>query len=142
MDNINDMKSLKHQMKKKLCLICRFKSNFFNWCNKCKLKHFQFNYGEFPSENNEIDNFLKDIYCKIEKSKELIEWIPYNELEKITFIDEESSKLYYASWSNGYICDWNENKLNWSRKIKENQVLLKNFENLEDLFKQNVSFFK
>jgi hypothetical protein len=115
-----------------LCFKCQILSNFFDWCKKCKLNHFQSNYGEFLSENNDINDFLKDNYCESESPKDLIEWIPYNEFKNIEvvthFTDEGSSKLYSAIWLNGYICDWNENNLNWNREINNLGVILINFE--------------
>ncbi|RIA97395.1 hypothetical protein C1645_752430 [Glomus cerebriforme] len=59
------------------CIKCWLKFNFFDWCKSCKLKHFQFNYEEFLSENNEINNLLKDNYCDSKEPEELIKWIPY-----------------------------------------------------------------
>jgi hypothetical protein len=139
MVDVSDVKSLKFKMIRKLCLRCQFKSNFFNWCNMCKLKHFKLNYDEFPSGNNEIDKILKNYYCESNSPKELIEWIPYNEFKNITY--EGSPKLCSAIWLNGYICNWNKNKFNWNREIKNLEVMLINFENLEDsLYKYKVRF--
>jgi hypothetical protein len=124
-DNKNNMTSLKLQMKEKLCFICQFRSNFFNWCNDCKFKHFKLNYDDAPSGNDEIDRFfLKDYYCESKFPDELIEWIPYNEFKDITHI-AANKETFNAIWSKGCICDWDEDKFNWSRKVKK--VALVNF---------------
>jgi hypothetical protein len=106
------------------CLECQSLLNFFDWCKICKLNHFQLNYGEFPSRNNEIDMVLKDNYCESYSSKEIIEWVPYNEFKDITCITV-NKEIYNAIWSKGYICDWDEDKFNWNRKVKK--VALVNF---------------
>ncbi|GBB99143.1 hypothetical protein RclHR1_03430004 [Rhizophagus clarus] len=125
-----------------LCLRCQF-LNFFNWCEECRLNYFQLNYGESPSENNEIDKFLRNNYCESNSSEELIEWIPYNELKIINFANEELSKLYGAIWPKGYIIDWNKNEVCWNRESKNlrlTQVTLINFEDLNDLLYHIIIF--
>ena len=72
MDGINNTKLLKYQIQKMLCLKCLFKPNFFNWYNKCKLKHFEWNYVSFPSEHNILDEIFKNNYCESKLPEELI----------------------------------------------------------------------
>ncbi|RGB36870.1 hypothetical protein C1646_696203 [Rhizophagus diaphanus] len=68
----SNIKSLKFQMIIKLCLGCKFKSNFFNlkWFN-LHTSH-QSNYNKSPSGNNEIDNRLKYYYSKVDYQKNLL----------------------------------------------------------------------
>ncbi|PKY25701.1 hypothetical protein RhiirB3_440750 [Rhizophagus irregularis] len=117
---------------KNLCIKCQILSSFFDWCKSCKLDNFQLNYGEFPSENDEIDKILKDNYCKSRSSEEFIEWIPYDEFKDIIHIADDKNS---AIWLNGYICDWNSNNLNWNRKIKNFKVMLINSEDLDHIYK-------
>ncbi|CAB5362083.1 unnamed protein product [Rhizophagus irregularis] len=129
----SNIKSLKFQMIVKLCLGCKFKSNFFDWCDACKLKHFKLNYDKSPSGNNEIDNRLKYYYSKSGLSEEFIEWISYEEFKDITH-NVVNKETYSALWSKGCICDWNKDKFNWNRKIKK--VALVNFEyNIIDFYR-------
>uniref|UniRef100_U9U5X3 Uncharacterized protein n=1 Tax=Rhizophagus irregularis (strain DAOM 181602 / DAOM 197198 / MUCL 43194) TaxID=747089 RepID=U9U5X3_RHIID len=112
---------------------CKFKSNFFDWCDACKLKHFKLNYDKSPSGNNEIDNRLKYYYSKSGLSEEFIEWISYEEFKDITH-NVVNKETYSALWSKGCICDWNKDKFNWNRKIKK--VALVNFEyNIIDFYR-------
>lgn len=110
-----------------LCIKCQG-LKFFDWCKRCKLIQFQLNYGEYPSGNNDIDNFLKENCCESKAIEEFIEWIPYNEFEDITYItiEEDSSIKYYTA------------------KLYENRVrlTLMEFENLNDLlnYENKVSF--
>jgi hypothetical protein len=119
-----------------LCIECLFSFNFFDWCKKCKLKHFQLNYGEFPSENNDINHFLEDNYCESRSPEELIEWIPYNEFKDVTYI-ADNKETYNALWSKGCIYEWDKEKFNWSRKIKK--VKLVNKYELTDFIKVNYN---
>jgi len=112
-------------------------SYFFDWCESCKLNHFQLNYGEFPSGNNEIDKILKYNYCKSRSSGELIEWIPYNEFKDIVHIAYHK-EIYSADWPKGYICYWNSNNLNWDRRIKNFKVMLINSEDLDHIYKVSI----
>ncbi|RIA97389.1 hypothetical protein C1645_732460 [Glomus cerebriforme] len=141
-ENTNSTTSL---IKQQLCLICRYKSNFFNWCNKCKLKHFELSYGEFPSGENEIDKFLKDNYCESQSEEEIIEWIPYDKLKVIA--NAINNDLDVATYSVGYILFWDKYMYNWNRK-KDCTLTIKRVESLDDLFtnykhnyKHEVSFF-
>ncbi|CAB4404195.1 unnamed protein product [Rhizophagus irregularis] len=129
----SNIKSLKFQMIVKLCLGCKFKSNFFDWCDACKLNHFKLNYDKSPSGNNEIDNRLKYYYSKSGLSEEFIEWISYEEFKVITH-NVVNKETYSALWSKGCICDWNKDKFNWNRKIKK--VALVNFKyNIIDFYR-------
>jgi hypothetical protein len=107
-----------------LCVKCKFLFNFFDWCEICKLNHFQLNYGENPSGSNGIDQFLKDNYCESRSPEELIEWIPYNKLKDIsnTDITKYGKTTYYM-----------KNNLNLT-------VMLMKFENLDGLLNVNYKF--
>uniref|UniRef100_U9THV9 Protein kinase domain-containing protein n=1 Tax=Rhizophagus irregularis (strain DAOM 181602 / DAOM 197198 / MUCL 43194) TaxID=747089 RepID=U9THV9_RHIID len=116
-----------------LCIKCQILSSFFDWCKSCKLDNFQLNYGEFPSENDEIDKILKDNYCKSRSSEEFIEWIPYDEFKDIIHIAYHE-EIYSADWPKGCIRSWDKDKFNWSREVK--RVILVNFKyNVNDFDK-------
>jgi hypothetical protein len=88
--------------------------------------HFSFNYGNLPSENNDINTILKDNYCKSSKISEFIEWIPYNSFIDITFINQGGfSKVYSALWLNNNIYEWDHIELNWKRLNGYKNVALK-----------------
>src|SRR6266496_2135674 len=113
-----------------LCFKCQYLLNFFDLCERCKLNHFQLNYGEFPSGNNEIDNILKDDYCKSKSPEELIEWISYNDLKDISSIKRD---IYYqANWIKGHIIKWNFNKNQWKR-VENQKVVLKIIDDLSKI---------
>jgi hypothetical protein len=106
------------------------------------LKHFELNYGKLSSGNNEIDDFLRNNYCKSTRLEEIIEWTPHDRLKNITHIvDKKSSEVHTISWLNGYIYNWNKDKLTWNRKNKL-KVTLIYFEKLNDLCYNKVNFLR
>ncbi|CAG8821834.1 25044_t:CDS:2, partial [Gigaspora rosea] len=53
------------------------------------------------------------------KYEESLEWIPYDQLEKITYIaNKDSGTLYKAIWTIGRIKEYNHQKSNWYREKK------------------------
>ena len=118
-----------------MCAKCQFLPDFFDWCKRCKLNHFRLNYGEFPSGNNEIDDILKDNYCKSKSSEEMIEWIPYNQFYDIKEMGKDNfSTLYSAIWMNdslNYKVDKNGKKI-WEKKPNK-EVILKCSHNSQNI---------
>jgi len=56
-------------------------------------------------------------------------------------VGEESLKLYIATWTRGYICDWNKVNLEWDKTLMT--VALMKFENLDNLlnYEYKVGYF-
>ncbi|RIA97397.1 hypothetical protein C1645_871367, partial [Glomus cerebriforme] len=82
---------------------------------------------------------MLDNYCESKNQEELIEWVPYNELENITNIE---SSFFYSSICNNFIFDWDTSKLNWDRRPKYMEAMLMNFENLNDLINYEYEILK
>ena len=115
---------------------CQPLRNFFNWCDECRLKHFDSTYGENPTDNNRIVEILKHNYVNSRDLGELIEWVKYNEFKQITEVEDRGSfKMYDAIRKTGFIRSLEYNRLSWARSQNEN-VNLKSFEILEDLLEE------
>ncbi|GBB90394.1 hypothetical protein RclHR1_17330003 [Rhizophagus clarus] len=91
-----------------------------NKCKECNYicysRHFQQNFENWTSGNNDIDKFIQgtQLSCHYDASKAL-EWIPYDRLNKIEYIAKGGfGKVYRAKWIDGNIIDWNDNQ-NWKR---------------------------
>ena len=110
-----------------LCSDCQSKKSLFSdWCDNCKINHFNSNYSDLPTENHVLNTILKDNYCKSNKISEFIEWIPYTSFVDITFIDQGGfSKVYSALWLNNNIYEWDHIELEWKRLIGYKHVALK-----------------
>jgi hypothetical protein len=83
-------------------------------CEKCNLEcgavHFQRNFKNWTSSNNEIDKFIRNVQLSAHSFSDLvkvIEWIPYEQFINIEYIEEdEFDKVYRANWIYRFIIDW------------------------------------
>jgi hypothetical protein len=89
------------------------------------------------SENEEIDNFIKDMQLKINNSKDIVfEWIPYNQFNDIKNI---GNKVYSALWEDGPLI-YDLNKEKWAKE-QAKEITLKyvcNSQNVVDEFLNKV----
>src|SRR4051812_7786165 len=83
-------------------------------CNiVCYALHFQQNFKNWTSSNNDIDKFIQDTQLSAHKYvKEAFEWIPYNKFYDIKYVAEGR---YRAHWIDGNIINWNNDNQNWKR---------------------------
>ncbi|EXX59361.1 hypothetical protein RirG_189740 [Rhizophagus irregularis DAOM 197198w] len=93
-------------------------------CNLvCYAKHFQQNFGNWTSSNDDIDKFIQDSQLSTHRNiKKAIEWISYDKLYDIKYIGED---IYRANWIDGNIIDWDNNNQNWIRQDQNMIVQLK-----------------
>ena len=81
--------------------------------------------------------------CQILSSlpKNILEWIPFEEFENIEKLTEGGfSTIYTATWTRGYLCDYDENKREFSYFGAQHVVLksLNNSSNLGEAFFNEV----
>jgi hypothetical protein len=105
-------------------------------CNEiCYAIHFQQNFINWTSGNNDIDKFIQDsqsaVHSKYEVS-DALEWIPYNRFFNIKYITK--AEKYRANWIDGNISYY---KQNW---IRENQNMIVNLKNLDNLKNITLEF--
>ena len=93
----------------------------------CNTKHFQQNFKNWTSGNNDIDKFIQDTQLSAhDNAKEALEWISYDRFYNIKYIAEgEFGKVYRANWIDGCIDKWNNENQNWKRKDQNMFVILK-----------------
>src|SRR5947209_5118170 len=60
------------------CPECNQNSYNYKLCNPCNSKHFQNDFNNWTSGNNEIDKFIQDVKRNASNSWQVIEWIPKN----------------------------------------------------------------
>ncbi|RHZ85349.1 hypothetical protein Glove_66g63 [Diversispora epigaea] len=119
--NINSIKGT--------CNECHQNNTGFNWCNPCNAKQFQNEFGKWTSEDREIDNFIQQIQLNANKYQEIIEWIPFEKLENITYLAKGGfGTAYKAKWLDGFIKSWNYKIKIWRRPGGQN-VCLKSLDN-------------
>ncbi|EXX69111.1 Tpk1p [Rhizophagus irregularis DAOM 197198w] len=111
-------------------------------CDKCNYTcnaiHFQYNFENWTSCNNDIDIFIQDtqlsVHVDYQVYRKALEWIPYDRLYNIKYIAKGGfGKIYKANWIDGYIDKWDENSQNWKRNNKNMVVALKSLNNSKDV---------
>jgi hypothetical protein len=92
-------------------------------CNyECNSIHFQQNFKNWTSGNNDIDKFIQDAQLSVHTYQDLVsialEWIPYERLSNIKYIAKGGfGKVYKAKWNDGRISNWNDYNQNWNRSV-------------------------
>ncbi|GET50515.1 kinase-like domain-containing protein [Rhizophagus irregularis DAOM 181602=DAOM 197198] len=105
-------------------------------CRKCEcicnIIHLQRNFVNWTSGNDDIDKFIQFTQLSAHKNTHnVLEWIPFDKFYGIKYI--KKMEVYRANWINGYIDEWNNINQNWRRVNQNMIVILKNFNNLENI---------
>ena len=116
----------------KTCLKCgkfyTFECDSILWCNICSVKYVQENLCTW-SENERIDNFIKEKQQKANGPKEFFEWIPCDRFKNLILIEKkEFVRVYSAIWIDGCLEFYNEED-NQLRRHEELMVILKELDN-------------
>ena len=154
-------------MDKNLCPECKGPTDF-GWCKQCNGKRFQQDFHKWSSGNKFIDKFIQETQLNAKYSDSVLEWIPYNRLTNVKYLDKGGfSTIYKAIWLDGFIQKWDYDNQQWKRcstyefdndfnycysnvgnnisKIKGIKVALKNLDNssnLNDEFLNEVPYLQ
>ena len=72
-------------------------------------KFLEQNFNKWTSENEFIDRFIQETQQHNGSIKQILEWIPYNRLENIMYLDKGGfSTIYEAIWLDGPINKWDD----------------------------------
>jgi hypothetical protein len=116
-----------------LCEECK-QENTNDWCKECNAKHFQQNFKNWTSGNDDIDKFIQETQLSAESFYKVLEWIPYNRFCNIEYIAAGGfSKVYKANWIDGYIYKWDNKNQNWIRRESNKFVVLKSLNNSKNV---------
>src|SRR5438046_4140201 len=126
---------LKERYKKHgLCEGCKQLNTSHCWCQPCNSKHFQQNFKNWTSGNNDVDEFIQKIQLKVNKYREILEWIEYDKFENVEYLAEGGfGTTYKAIWKDGSSIDkWDYKNNQWKRG-GEKKVALKCLYNSQDI---------
>ena len=102
-------------------------------CNYiCSAIHYQRNFKNWTSGNNDIDKFIQDTQLSAHGNfTKVLEWIPYDRFYNIKYITKDGfDKIYRANWTDGcMVGEWNDINQNWERKGQNMFVVLKSLNN-------------
>jgi hypothetical protein len=102
------------------------KSNFPNW----------------TSGNNGVDNLIQKCQLKTLTPENIVEWIPYNNLQIIKYLTKGGfSEIYTADWIDGRYFEWDSKNQRLKRESESSvqNVALKKLENVKSA---NRSWFE
>ncbi|POG71932.1 kinase-like domain-containing protein [Rhizophagus irregularis DAOM 181602=DAOM 197198] len=109
-----------------LCKECKQPNTGGDWCKSCNVTHFQQNFQNWSSKNNEVDKFIQKKQLKAKRYEEILEWIEYDRFENVEYLAEGGfGTIHKAIWKDGYIVKWNSENNQWKRE--ENWLQHKNF---------------
>ncbi|RHZ65768.1 hypothetical protein Glove_311g24 [Diversispora epigaea] len=104
-------------------------SIFRGECNSCTIEHFSREFGNWSSENVEIDKFIQESqinngYDRNDQYK--LQWIQYDKFQDIKHIaDGGHGSVHSAMLKNGIKWYWNFNKQHWEYCYADNKFALK-----------------
>ncbi|EXX68074.1 Tpk1p [Rhizophagus irregularis DAOM 197198w] len=104
----------------------------------CNAIHFQHNFENWTSGNDDINKFIQDtqlsVHDNYEVFKKALEWIPYDRLYDIKYITKGGfGKVYRANWIDGYIDSKWDGYQKWKRINKNMIVALKSLDNSKNV---------
>ncbi|RHZ89165.1 hypothetical protein Glove_18g54 [Diversispora epigaea] len=106
------------------CRGCHQDNTGRKWCHPCNTKRFQNEFVKWTSGDGEIDKFIQQMQLNAYKYQEIIEWIPFDRLENVTYLAKGGfGTVYKAKWLDGLIYSWNYKVKNWKRFRKQNVSL-------------------
>jgi hypothetical protein len=116
------------------CEECKQENTGDKYCKACNVKHFQQNFKNWTSGNNDIDKFIQETQLTAKFYDQILEWIPYDKLYNINYISKDGfGKVYRAKWIDGYINRWDNINKNWERFNSNGFVTLKSLNNSENV---------
>jgi hypothetical protein len=102
---------------------------------------FEQNFDKWTSGNEFINRFIQETQLNNWSRKRILEWIPYNRLENIKYLDKGGfSTIYEAIWLDGPIIKYNKFKTKLIRNSNQ-KVAIKSLDkssNLNDKFLNEV----
>ncbi|GBC04282.1 hypothetical protein RclHR1_00560009 [Rhizophagus clarus] len=131
--NIGDLK--KRREVYGVCSECNEPGTGSGWCKTCNAKIFEKNFKYWTSGNKDIDELIQISQLNAVHYTKCLEWIPYEKFRDVKYITNGGfSKIFSATWDEGYIIYWDIENHNWKRNPV--QVILKNLNNSSE----NINF--
>ncbi|CAG8611582.1 35380_t:CDS:2 [Gigaspora margarita] len=113
------------------CPECKGPNTGWNWCQHCNSNHFMRLFQSWTSNNEIIDEFIRDTQTLATSHSHVFEWIPYKKFYQIKYITRGGfGKVYSASWRDGRIMSWDTGQRTWVQQYKpKHKVALKTIYN-------------
>jgi hypothetical protein len=117
---------------KRICENCNKECLATLYCEYCIRNYLITKFSNWTSGNSDIDNLIKKCQSETNRPTNIIEWIPYNDLQNIDYLTKGGfSEIYTANWINGAYYEWDHDQQKLKR-LGIQQVILKSLENIEN----------
>ncbi|POG79165.1 kinase-like domain-containing protein [Rhizophagus irregularis DAOM 181602=DAOM 197198] len=121
---------------RRVCENCNQKCLATLYCEFCVRNYLKAKFSNWTSGNDEIDNLIQECQMKAIEPANIVEWIPYSNLENINYLTKGGySEIYTAKWINGSYDEWDSKEQQLIR-LEEQDVVLKRLENVESANKR------
>ncbi|EXX73028.1 Kic1p [Rhizophagus irregularis DAOM 197198w] len=115
---------------KRTCENCEQECLATLYCEHCVRNYLEINSLDWTSGNDDIDDLIKKCQSETFHPSMIVEWIPYNNLQKIEYLTKGGfSEIYLAEWIDGQYNEW-DIKENQLKRIGTHKVILKKLENI------------
>ena len=84
-----------------LCFYCGQSKSYYDWCPSCDNQKLVENFSNWTSGNKEIDEFIQDTQRNAISYSTYLEWIPWDQFEKMELYEDSFDTRYITNWING-----------------------------------------
>ncbi|RGB21447.1 hypothetical protein C1646_732376 [Rhizophagus diaphanus] len=124
---------------RRICEHCNQECLATLYCEYCVRNYLQENFPNWTSGNDDIDNLIQKCQMESLGPKDIVEWIPYSNLENVKYLTKGGfSEIYTADWINGDYNEWDFEKKQLKR-FGYGEIILKKLENVRSA---NQSWFE
>ncbi|CAB4441449.1 unnamed protein product [Rhizophagus irregularis] len=124
---------------KRICENCKQECLAILYCEYCVRNYLKEDFSNWTSGNEDIDNLIRKCQMESLMPNNIVEWIPYSNLENIKYLTKGGfSEIYTADWINGRYEEWDSEKKQLTR-LRNRDTVLKKLENVESA---NQSWFE
>ena len=103
------------------------------------LKQYIIDHLLYKSGNKIVDDFIRYTQISSDLEVDMLEFVPYYQFKNIKSIAEGGfSKIYTATWNDGYIQGWNGEKLDFKRSGPK-KIVLKRLNNSENITSKELN---
>jgi hypothetical protein len=115
---------------KRTCENCEQECLATLYCEHCVRNYLEIKSLDWTSGNDDIDDLIKKCQSETFHPSMIVEWIPYNNLQKMEYLTKGGfSEIYLAEWIDGQYNEW-DIKENQLKRIGTHKVILKKLENI------------
>src|SRR5207249_1648791 len=100
-------KIINNEGKRRICENCQSECLAISYCEYCIRNYLEAKFSDCKSGNDNINDLIQNCQLATIGPNKIIEWIPYNNLEKMEYLTQGGiSEIYSADWIDGHYNEW------------------------------------